>query len=383
MGKISVYKYFKVFLLVMSCMANVVSLSQSKEKLLEKANEGDASAQYSLGYYYYRNQQYEDATFWLEKSNTGFSQSLLGRMYQNGNGVSKSFEKAIYYYDKYLKNAKRVTKKDGWLYDTRSEMLGIAQCYDSLGNYGEALKWYHEICYGKYDKDMEHSNEWDCASAIVGMIRLYHLGLGVEKSPKMVQELLMGLYGDRNISKFAQNAHYYASDYMRNPSTPENCAMVLFWLDLGARYGSAEAIYLQGDIYENGLYGVTKDLDKAVELYKTAMEGGCANAFGRFGVLCYDGVDLDGLAKLINSDAAYSFLRVAEIKGVKDPDVALRLSYCYRDGYGTDIDPEKQKYWETKAAEWGSQKARDWLLQDIEKRKKEEREKKQYRMIEK
>lgn len=407
MSTCNVNQFCRVFLLVVFCMANIVCFSQSEEKLLEKANKGDAEAQYrygsyycgkdtllklswwkkaamqghsmaslELGWYYYRDGMYEDAAYWFEKCDIGHGWTMSARMYKNGIGVKKDLEKAVFYYEKYLNANKRDVKKNGWLYDGRSQMLGLAQCYDSLGNYGDAMKWYQEICYGKYHRHMQEMNEWDCASAIVGMIRLYYLGLGVEKDMKMVDKLLWEL--DLTYSKFSYksvpNMLYYASEYMRNPSTPGDDAMVLFWIGKGIERKSADAMYMKGDVYENGRYGVSQDLEKAVELYKTAyMDYKNMNACGRLGVLCFDGVKVEGLSQYDICDAR-AFLVLAELGGVKDPDVAERLSYCYRDGYCTDINPELQKLWETRAREWGSKKARDWFLQDLERKKREERE---------
>ncbi len=71
--------------------------------LMAKAKQGDEQSQHLVGLYYYTQAKFAQALPWFEKSaNQGnrVSQSLLGTMYRNGNGVTRDIEKAFMWYQK-------------------------------------------------------------------------------------------------------------------------------------------------------------------------------------------------------------------------------------------------------------------------------------------
>ena len=72
------------------------------KELLKKAEDGDAEAQWSLGFKYYQgeevSQNYKKAFSWYTKSaNQGYSlaQTSLGTSYLYGHGVPQNHEKAL------------------------------------------------------------------------------------------------------------------------------------------------------------------------------------------------------------------------------------------------------------------------------------------------
>ena len=98
-----------ILLLFLSVFA-LSGYSQNKgtEKILAKAEDGNAKAQYRIGWYYgngakgfERNEL--KAIEWLEKSaenNYHPAQYYLGWFYFYGHGVKKDISKATYWYDK-------------------------------------------------------------------------------------------------------------------------------------------------------------------------------------------------------------------------------------------------------------------------------------------
>ncbi len=73
----------------------------------KSADQGNASAQNSLGYCYYKGhgvaKDFKQAVFWYRKSadqGNALGQSNLGYCYKNGEGVAKDFKQAVFWYRK-------------------------------------------------------------------------------------------------------------------------------------------------------------------------------------------------------------------------------------------------------------------------------------------
>jgi TPR repeat protein len=80
-------------------------MSESIEQLIAKAGEGDADAQYELGWRYIDadgvDQDYEKAFYWSQKAvDAGHIKAInnVASMYKDGNGVEKNQEKAFELY---------------------------------------------------------------------------------------------------------------------------------------------------------------------------------------------------------------------------------------------------------------------------------------------
>ena len=100
-----------------------------------------------------------------------------------------------------------------------------------------------------------------------------------------------------------------------------------------------------------------RDMPKAIEYYKMAVEHGHYGAMNNLGV-CYkegDGVELD-------FDEAFRLFERAARGG--DEHAYLNLARAYTYGQGTDIDLDKALPWCEKAVEAGLNDAKD-LLKEI------------------
>lgn len=410
-----------VFITIM-LITTVLSFSQPSEKLLQKAEKGNAKAQYEYAreiirykhdtaqavnwyrraaeqsytsaYYelamiYDNKKDYAEAAKWCEKCSGGLPWEMVARYYKKGQGVEKDYAKAAYWYEKALLSHKKENKIWIGFIDQRT-MVCLAECCDSIKNYTSALNWYNEVIFGKY-ASYAKTDEYAMADALVGMIRLYHLGLGVQKDKSKVNSLLSLLrriLGSINVAPYAIETAINRDDEMS-----------LFWTEYAVNNNSVIGMYRMGRIYEEGKYGIGKNDEKAFEWYQKAVdekyidayfrlglmyEKGravpknyehayklymivsdyCANidnksyllqeAMGRLGVMYYYGhyVDMD-------QDKAFGFL-LDGVYSFDDAEVMKTLSSCYRYGKGTTEDVEKAEYWLAMAEKYGDETA-IWL----------------------
>ena len=141
----------------------------------ESAKQGYHQACFDLAMFYDKVKDYKEAAVWCEKTTGGYPWVLLGKYYKNGIGVEKDYNKAAYWYDRFLSANKPTKKSDCWGSPIRDEMLRLAECYDSLRNYSAAVQWYKTILYEKYNT-YEERNVVAEIRAAAGMHRICYLG---------------------------------------------------------------------------------------------------------------------------------------------------------------------------------------------------------------
>ncbi|MGR3177291.1 MAG: tetratricopeptide repeat protein [Candidatus Anammoxibacter sp.] len=117
--------------------------SASIQELKEKAQNGDAKAQYSLGIMCYSGQgvaqDYNEAVMWYKKAaeqGVADAQFRLGVIYTDGQGVTQDYKEAAKWYRKAAERGNA----------TAQYRLGVAY-YDGQGvaqDYKEAIKWYRK-----------------------------------------------------------------------------------------------------------------------------------------------------------------------------------------------------------------------------------------------
>lgn len=190
----------------------------------KEAEQGDATAQYRLGDYYYYGRGVEkdfvEASRWLRKAaEQGHTESqvLMGACYHYGRGVEENHEAAFYWYRKAAGKGHGIAQYGlathyfyGW---------GIEQ------NYEEAVNWYRKAAEQSLSE----------AQYILG--RCYYYGNGVRKDQKEA----------------------------------------VAWYRKAAEQGFPIAQKSLGDCYYSG-HGVEKNYIEAVSWYRKAAEKGNADA---------------------------------------------------------------------------------------------------------
>ena len=261
-----------------------------------KAESGDAKAQDALGRMYANGdgvtKDSAEAAKWYRKAaDQGFAvaQLCLGRIYSEGNGVPKDSAEAVIWYRKAADQGNPAGQCAlGAMYATGD---GVSK--DSA----EALKWYRKAA-DQGDADGQN-------------------GLGFM--------------------------------YLSGEGVPKDSAEAARWYRKAAEQGFAEAQYNLGVMYATG-EGVAKDSAEAVKWFRKAAEQGDADGQVRLGAMYATG---DGVAK--DSAEAVKWIRKAADQGNAHAQFGLGLSYA--NGIGAPKDREEAAKWYRKAAEQGNAKA--------------------------
>lgn len=326
----------------------------------ESAKQGYHQACFDLAMFYDKVKDYKEAAVWCEKTTGGYPWVLLGKYYKNGIGVEKDYNKAAYWYNRYLQANKPTKKSDCWSSSIRDEMFRLAECYDSLRNYSDATQWYKAILYEKYDTYEERNIVAELRAA-AGMHRICYLGLdGNKTSEKYFSEFL----------KRGGNASF-TLEFIANDNE-----MSKYWLEYAVTFGQVKAYYIMGLAREYGLYGIEKNIKDAYDWYLKAAKQNYYDAYldvaimsekgvgtsrneeyacklyewilgnlksyvdkstyyramGHLGIMYYYG-------RSVSRDSQKAFTYLSESwRQCNDSDVLWTLSNCYRYGQGTDID---------------------------------------------
>ena len=181
----------------------------------ELAVKGSSEAQFEIGLYCYELTMYEKALYWFTlsaKQGNAKSANGIGRCYYNGNGTTKSLRKA---YNWFQRSAE-------------------GNCVDGMNNIGKCLV---------EGKGVIRRNEKKA---------LYYY----EKAARL---------------DFVPSEYNYGVHLFFGKGTDRNVDMGLFWLNKAAEEGSASAQFTLGNIYREGLEGVTIDIMKAENWYLKAI----------------------------------------------------------------------------------------------------------------
>jgi TPR repeat protein len=91
-----------LFAILLPAQTEVSAPDQALKDLMLRAKSGEATAQYTLGYKYYKGddfqQDYIEAVYWLRQAteqNYADAQALLGQMYKNGEGLTQDYAYAL------------------------------------------------------------------------------------------------------------------------------------------------------------------------------------------------------------------------------------------------------------------------------------------------
>lgn len=248
------FLYIKDILLSRKTLEYINKEFVSKDK--RYANQGDANAQFNLGFMYYTGdgvkQDYKEAIKWFTKSaNQGNvnAQINLGAMYEEGIGVKKNYQEAI----KWITRA----ANQG---DTEAQTLLGARYYNGFGvkqDYKEAVKWY-----------IKAANQGDIQAQIL-LGSMYYRGSEIKQDYKeaikwyttaanqgdiMAQSILGGIYDIGEAVK---------QDYQE----------AIKWYTMAANQGHVDSQTILGIIYVAGEV-VKQDYEEAIKWYTMAANQG-------------------------------------------------------------------------------------------------------------
>lgn len=359
----------------------------AQEDFTDKANSGDAEAQYKLGKSFYLglndNQDYEKAITLFKKSteqgNINASYNL-GLCYLNGQGTEPNFEMA----EKYLKNAAEKGhamaqfKYANYLMTKGNDNGSFGAGYTK--NINEAIKWYESaasqniimaknnvaviyLCYDPtnsqmgtsdvqkigfpefYEKGMKYLNECEeqgICEAYLNLGNVYLDGIAVQKDAKKAFEYYQ---------KAIENGYYagynnIARCYFLGSGVKQDYKKAFKNFKLAAQKGFAAGYYGVALCYEQGK-GTWKNMKQAAEYYQKAADQDLAVAETQLGALYLNGTG-------VNKDQKKAFELFSKAAQNGDPNGYANMGTMYHSGQYVDKDIKKAIEYYNKAADMGN-----------------------------
>ncbi len=221
-----------------------------------RAEQGDAEAQFNLGYMYDFGQgvtqNYGEAVKWYRRAaeqGHATAQNNLGRSYAKSEGVSKDAAQAVSWFRKAAEQGLALAQSNLGLMYVNGE--GVPK--DAI----EAVEWFRKAA------------EQGLASAQSNLAVMYERGEGVPKD--LVQKA-------RWYRKAAEQGYLPAQEglglaYATGEGVTKDFAQAVEWFRKAAEQGDAEAQNYLGVAYTDGL-GVPKDAVEAANWFRKAAEQG-------------------------------------------------------------------------------------------------------------
>ncbi|MCD8296459.1 MAG: sel1 repeat family protein [Prevotella sp.] len=286
----------------MSC--NAVQKNDVKNdsiaQVIEKANNGDALSQNTLGLWYYTGTNVE------KNYRTAFE--LWGKSAQQGN-VDAIGNMAICYQ---LGNG---TEKDSTM---------------AFNLYISAIKKGNVDIIPQHEKIVNNTGNMFSTRLLY---ECYKKGIGVKRDEKKATAFM---------EKIAENGDTemqftLALQYLNSKQSSDAAK----WFKLAATSGKTEAIYYYGYLLYKGM-GVTQDKKAGIEMLQKAADNGFVAAHRELGLIYYNG---DGVEQ--DYDKAVAHLKISA--GNND-QAAYTLALCYLNGTGVTQDYYFAMQWIAEAA---------------------------------
>ena len=227
-----------------------------------QSSSADSEMNYNIGYAEYKKHNYAEALRYLKASSDAGNpeaQYLVGWMYDQGQGVPRSYPIAAEYYE--LAAAQGHPKAQfslGWFYNYYNFGQDMNTTY-------EKAAYYYKLAADQGHDDAQYRLGW-----------LYDQGLGVPKSYPIAAKYyeLAAAQGNVN-AQFSLGWFYHHYNFGQDMSTTYEKAA--YYYKLAADQGHNDAQYRLGWLYDQG-QGVPKSYPKAAEYYQLAAAQGNLNA---------------------------------------------------------------------------------------------------------
>lgn len=289
----------------------------------------DAEAQFYLGKLYYNGngvtKSDSEALNWYAKSaNQGFAkaQNNLGIFYQRGIGTSQSLSDAVYWFRKAAEQ-------------------GLDHAQGNLGNmyfYGQGVEKSESEAAFWYQKAADQNN----SAALTALGLMYWRGQGVTKDEQKAFSL---------IKRAAENGNTYAMCCLGRMcrfgiGTETSYPKAVEWLKKGAEQNDVDCILELGSCYNSSIDGWKGDNEEAERWYKKAIELGCNEGYARLGsTYHYYNAPKEELEK-----AYFWFMKGAEMN---DGASMYKLGVMYKMGQYVKKDTKEAVKWFRKSVEHG------------------------------
>lgn len=294
------------------------------QRLIEIANQNNPQAQFELGKFYSRKEEYAKAAKWYEKAAiNGYVQAqyILGDMYEKGCGVEENYEKSVEWYQKASDAGHADAQNDlGWMYING---YGVEQ------DYKKALSLFRSAAKQGHAKAHRH----------IGV--MYDNGLGVSKDHVEAAKWYK-IAAEKN----NPTAQAFLGDmYLKGEGVEQNDVFAYQWSKRAADQGSAQGQTNLGWMYECGRC-VQKNYIEALKWYLKAANQDHAGAQWKVGefYLCGRGVSKN------YSKALEWTLKAAE---QDNSHAQHNMGSMYRDGDGVSQNYTNAAEWYQKAANQG------------------------------
>ena len=232
------------------------------------AELGDDGCQLWLGQILKEIGRAEEALVWLIKSaeqGQGWSQYIVGEMYENGEGTEKNIDKAIYWYRLSAKNHFNAYHKDAELALCRLRV----KVYND-GEYMQLVKQSHVFPHrtAKEMYDLEgvywkfHKEPQKFAALLIAAEKGYpHAQEDLGKILVSQEARELGIYDELKSKEWLAKSVIGYKEYIKD-------------LNNKIQGGDANAMYEMADIYKYGKCGINKDIVCAEKYYKMGAELG-------------------------------------------------------------------------------------------------------------
>ncbi len=293
-GEDSPYRKYEEFLYLGTQVP--ITYTKAVERYQTAAKQGDANAQYILGWCYFNGwgvtHSYTEAAKWFQMAaNQGYLKALymIGYCCSRGYGCS-DYDKALKYY-----------RKAAELGDAKAQyQLGRLYNHPSTKIDKNAVKWFRKSALQGYLKaqlalgDLYY-NQVDRSKNKAECVQWYKMA--AEQGDTMAMIRLADIYSSGGREFYS----HFVTIVSKN------------WNEAAKWYLRANAYASIGDLYAKGGYGITQNWTEAAEWYRMAAEKGDMHAQYKLGSCYKDG---NGVPK--SDTEAKKWFRLAAEKGHKD-----------------------------------------------------------------
>lgn len=258
--------------------------------------------------------KYEEIFLWLQKATVSEMPEiyfLLGIMYDEGLGITKNKNEAMYYY--------LMAHDKG--YDQATYRIGAI--YDDNKDYSNAMKFYQIAS--------------DTPDALCRIGRLYYYGNGIKKNIDTALEYIQKAIDKNSHTAMIALGIIYAID------KKYEAALVMY--QKAADGGDIDAKYLLASAYFYGK-GVQICKKTAYRYATEAVDQGHAKAMNLRGIMFCTGIN-----GIVDYDNAFKMFQMSDAKGYEYG--TLHLAEMYEAGWGTKQCWKSAAYYYRKALEKG------------------------------